>query len=103
MSSIAVGKTTNSIADKPAGETDHYSYIIGTCDFSQNDNSSETEKQQREVEYEMPVVEDENVYEDPDELMESTVEGPGICNPTYNTVPGNGDEGDKDIYSEIKE
>ena len=65
-------------------------------------HSSETEKQQKEVEYEIPVVEDENVYEDPDELMETTVEGPGICNPTYNTVPGEGDEGDEEIYREIK-
>ena len=102
VSSIAVGKTSNSMADKPAGETDHYSYI-GTRDFSQNDHSREIEKQDKEVEYEIPVVEDENAYEDPDELMESTVEGPGICNPTYNTVPGDGDEGDEEIYSEIKD
>ena len=102
MSSIAVGKTSNSMADKPAGETDHYSYI-GTRDLSQNNHSTETEKQQIELDYEIPVVEDENVYEDPDELMESTVEGPGICNPTYNIVPGEGDEGDEEIYSEIKD
>ena len=99
VSSIAIGKSSNSMADKPAEETDYYS-VIGTRDFSRNSHSSETEKQQKEVEYEIPVVEDENVYEDPDELMKSSIAGP---NPTYNVVPGEGDEGDEEIYSDIKD
>ena len=51
-----------------------------------------------EVEYEIPVVGDENIYEDPDMLMVYTV------NPTYNIVPVAGDvEGSvEQIYSEIK-
>ena len=56
----------------------------------------------------MPVVEDENVYEDPDELMETTVEGPGICNPMYHVAapePGDGEGAteEEEIYSEIKD
>ena len=92
----------------PSGKYDRYSnytYITAageTDDGPQKDHSSEDEKKGKEVEYEIPAVGDENVYEDPDVLMASTMEGPGICNPTYNTVPVAGDA-DEVIYSEIKE
>ena len=99
-----------SIAAKANGECDRYSYITPgeNHDWRSKEHSSEVEKPGKEVEYELPVVEDENVYEDPDELMETTVEGPGICNPMYHVAapePGDGEGAteEEEIYSEIKD
>jgi hypothetical protein len=92
------------------GECDRYSYITPgeNHDCPLKEHSSEVEKPGKEVEYELAVVEDENVYEDPDELMETTVEGPGICNPMYHVVApepcdGEGATEEEEIYSEIKD
>ena len=101
-SSVAVTSTTGN--HTLSGQYDcysNYTYItpVGqTHDGPQKDYSIDDEKQGMEVEYEIPVVGDENIYEDPDMLMVYTV------NPTYNIVPVAGDvEGSvEQIYSEIK-
>ena len=72
-------------------------------DWSQKENAG---KQQKAVEYEMAVFEEENMYEDPGEFIEPTVKDTELCDLAYEDVAtgaGNGKEAieDDEVYCEI--
>ena len=74
--------------------TDHYSSTTYGNKPSLNSISEEDDK--KPVEYEMPEVEEENVYEDPNECF--AAKGFGYCNVTYEDMVPREGEGIETVY-----
>lgn len=65
-----------------------------TLELQQPQSSTTGKDQEKPLEYETPGVDDENVYEDPNEVMQSSAtEGIGHCNAAYEDMAPRGREG----------
>ena len=77
-----------------------------TLELQQPQSSTSGKDQEKPLEYETPGVDNENVYEDPNEVMQSSsTEGIGYCNAAYEDMAprereGKGSDGIEAVYCE---
>ena len=68
--------------------------------------NQESPKTEAPVDYEVPVDEEENIYEDPGDIVETVLGDTILCNPTYeDTAAGVMEDGsdDVEIYCDIRD